>query len=91
MVFSTDQILSACAWIVTVSGALAILWKLAKPYASLPSRVKKLEAKSEKDYERGKILCRAILGLLDYELTDKEDKSGIEKASKELHDFLIDN
>ncbi len=91
MVFSTEQILSLCGAVVAIGSAMAVIWRVTKPYVALPTRIKKLEERSEKDYERGKVLCRAMLGLLDYELTDKKDKAGIERASKELHDFLIDN
>lgn len=97
---SMQTFLAVCGGIVTVSAALAAIYKWIAPAIQISKRVNEIERKQAKDFERlnehdeiSKLLCRAMLCLLDVAENDlgesPEELKRIRKTKSDIQEYLI--
>lgn len=94
---TSQEFLEICIAISTITAAAAAVFKWVTPAVRLKSRIDKIEKRQKEDFEiiqfneeANRVLCKAMLCLLE----NVEDKSGnnseIESARKDLQEFLLE-
>lgn len=97
---SLQTFLAVCGGVVTVSAAVAAIYKWISPALKLSDRIKTIEDRQKKDYQRledheeiNKLLCRAMLCLLDVAENDvgesPENLKRIQKTKSDIQEYLI--
>ena len=97
---SIQTFLAVCGGIVTISAAIAAIYKWIAPAIRVSKRIDLIEQRQKKDFDRlneheetNKLLCRAMLCLLDVAENDvgesPENLKRIQNTKADIQEYLI--